>query len=258
MLKVKNLYKSFALQSAKPILNNISLSLEKGDFCIIIGSNGSGKSTLLKTILGIYTPDQGKIWLDQKDITPYPVYKRAKYMSCVFQDILNGTISDMTVMENLSLAWMRGRSATFRTHKKNLQLFSERLALLNMHLENYLHTPTQNLSGGQRQAIAFIMATLHSPHLLLLDEHCSALDPKSSHHIMESTSQMIERFNITTLMVTHNLKDAVKFGNRLIMMHQGKIVLDVRDEAKRALTTDKLLALFHQHEDELLTGEMLS
>lgn len=249
MLKLKHIYKSFALQSIKPILNNISLSLEKGDFCVVIGSNGSGKSTLLKTILGDYLPDRGRIWLNKKNITHLPAYKRARNISCVFQDVLNGTVSDMTVMENLSLAFIREHGATFRTYKKNQPIFKEHLRLLNMGLENHLATFTRNLSGGQRQAIAFIMATLGSPDLLLLDEHCSALDPKSSHHIMESTMHIIEKFNITTLMVTHNLRDAIKYGNRLIMMYQGKIVLDVKDQAKQNLSTDKLLSLFHQHEE---------
>ncbi|MDF3055347.1 MAG: transporter ATP-binding protein, partial [Gammaproteobacteria bacterium] len=174
MLILKNIHKSFRLQNARPVLDNISFTLQKGEFCMMIGSNGSGKSTLLKTILGEHLPDKGNIQLNQHDITRLPIYKRAKHISCVFQDILQGTVSNMTVMENLSLAFMRERSATLSTHTKNQALFIERLRLLNMGLEHRLHSPAADLSGGQRQAIAFTMATLHSPYLLHLDEHCSA------------------------------------------------------------------------------------
>jgi putative ABC transport system ATP-binding protein len=253
MLKLANITKSFNVQQARPVLDNLSLSLNKGEFCVVIGSNGSGKSTLLKTILGEYQPDKGSIELNGKNITRTPVHQRAKHISCVFQDVLRGTVSDMTVMENLSLANMRVRSATFKSHKKSQTFFKERLSLLNMGLENRLHTEAFDLSGGQRQAIAFTMATLQNPDLLLLDEHCSALDPKSSQHIMDSTTRIIEQSHITTLMVTHNLRDAIAHGTRLIMLHQGKIVLDVRGDEKEQLTTEQLLALFHQHEDKLLT-----
>lgn len=253
MLTLEHIYKLFRLQSSKPVLNDISLSLEEGEFCVIIGSNGSGKSTLLKTILGEHQPDTGNVWLKGKNITRQPIYKRAKNISCVFQDVLRGTISDLTVMENLSLAYIRERSATLRTHRKNEALFKEHLSRLNMGLEDRLYTPTSNLSGGQRQAIAFTMATLRSPNLLLLDEHCSALDPKSSKHIMERTAHIIKQSNITTLMVTHNMRDAVAHGDRLIMLHQGKIVLDVKGAEKQRLNTEALLTLFHQHEDRLLT-----
>lgn len=253
MLQIINLSHCFAGQS-HPVLNNISLTLKKGDFCIVIGSNGSGKSTFLKTLSGEYMPDSGKIFLNEKNITNQSIYQRAKNISCVFQDVLRGTISDMTVAENLSLAQMRTGNASFKSYRQHQHLFQERLAFLNMGLEKYLNTFCSSLSGGQRQAIAFIMATLHSPNLLLLDEHCSALDPKSSHHIMENTAALIAQFQITTLMVTHNLSDALKYGNRLLMIHQGKIVFDVSGAAKQALTMEHLLQLFHNYEDRLLRG----
>jgi len=255
MLRINDLYKSFALQSPKPILQGISITLEKGDFCVVIGSNGSGKSTLLKTILGEYLADHGEIFLNNQNISRLPMYLRAQKISCVFQDVLRGTIGEMTVAENLSLALMRERHATLTSHNKHNDLFMQRLSLLNMGLEKYLRTPTQSLSGGQRQAIAFIMATLCPPELLLLDEHCSALDPKSSQHIMASTAQIIQQLNISTLMVTHNLRDAVKYGNRLVMIHRGKIVFDVCGTAKNLLTTELLLNLFHEYEDRYLAGE---
>jgi len=254
MLQVSHLYQSFPSQS-QPVLNDISLTLQKGDFCVIIGSNGSGKSTFLKALLGEYFPDQGEIYLNNHNITRIPLYQRAQNISCVFQDVTRGTIADMTVAENLSLAQMRARNATFKSYYHYQQLFAERLAFLNMGLEQYLQMICGSLSGGQRQAIAFIMATLHSPALLLLDEHCSALDPKSSQHIMENTASLIAKLQITTLMVTHNLRDALKYGNRLLMIHQGKIVFDVSGAEKQKLTMEYLLNLFHTHEDRLLLGE---
>lgn len=254
MLKITNLHQSFPGQT-QPILRGISLSLNAGDFCIIIGSNGSGKSTLLKTLLGEYTPDAGEIQLQQKNITRLPLYQRAKHISCVFQDVLRGTVADLSVAENLSLAFIRAKTATFKPYNQHQTLFNERLAFLQMGLENYLHAPCATLSGGQRQAVAFVMATLHLPDLLLLDEHCSALDPKSSQHIMSSTAEFIAQFRITTLMVTHNLRDALKYGNRLLMLHQGRIVFDVSGAEKQRLTMEHLLSLFHRHEDELLMGK---
>lgn len=253
MLQINQLQHTFPGQSS-PVLHDISLSLQAGEFCIIIGSNGSGKSTLLKTLLGEYIPDVGSIYLNNNNITQLPLYQRAKYISCVFQDVLRGTVSAMTVAENLSLSYMRSRSASLKPYHQYQELFKQRLAYLHMGLENYLSTPCASLSGGQRQAIAFIMATLHSPDLLLLDEHCSALDPKSSRHIMESTAQFIAEFHITTLMVTHNLRDALTYGSRLIMVHQGRIVFDVNGAEKQALTLQRLLDLFHRHEDQLLMG----
>ncbi len=253
MLQITNLYQSFPGQPA-PILRGISLALQPGDFCVIIGSNGSGKSTFLKTLLGEYTPDKGKIVLNGRNVTRLPLYRRAKQISCVFQDVLRGTISDMTVAENLSLAFIRTKTASFKFYNQHQALFTQRLAYLNMGLERYLSTRCATLSGGQRQAVAFVMATLHSPDLLLLDEHCSALDPKSSHHIMQTTANFIAQHHITTLMVTHNLHDALHYGNRLIMIHQGRIVFDVSGAEKQQLTLEQLLALFHQHEDQMLTG----
>lgn len=253
MLQINNLSQSFPGQS-HPILDNISLTLKKGDFCVIIGSNGSGKSTFLKALLGENFPDSGEIFLNGKNITREPLYQRAKNISCVFQDVLRGTISDMTVAENLSLAQMRARSASLKSYLPHQHLFTQRLVFLEMGLEKHFHTLCGSLSGGQRQAVAFIMATLHAPDLLLLDEHCSALDPKSSHHIMENTAALIEQLQITTLMVTHNLRDALKYGNRLLMIHQGKIVFDVSEAEKKLLTMERLLQLFHDHEDRLLTG----
>ncbi len=254
MLQIKNLSKTFAGHS-QPTLSSISLTLQTGDFCMVIGSNGSGKSTLLKILLGEYAADTGKIRLGDQDIFKQPLYQRGKYISGVFQDVVRGTIADMTVSENLSLAYMRGRKATFGSYRQYQHVFMQHLSSLQMDLEKKLNTLCRELSGGQRQAIAFTMATLHSPQLLLLDEHCSALDPKSSQHIMESTAQLIQQKNITTLMVTHHLPDAIKHGNRLIMIHKGNIVFDVSGTEKKALTITQLLQRFHHHEDSLLMGE---
>jgi len=255
MLTIQHLSHTFPGQPA-PILHNLSLSLAEGDFCVIIGSNGSGKSTLLKTLLGEYIPQRGEIQLANKNITALPLYQRANYISCVFQDVSRGSISEMTVAENLSLALMRTRQARYKPYKKHRLLFHSHLAQLKMGLENHLDTPCQALSGGQRQAVAFAMATLCPPQLLLLDEHCSALDPKSSAHIMTSTAAFIAQTRITTLMVTHNLQDALRYGNRLLMLHQGQIVCDVQSEEKQRLSLAHLLQLFHQHEDQLLLGSV--
>lgn len=254
MLKIQHLTQSFPGQPS-PVLNNLSLALEAGDFCVVIGSNGSGKSTLLKTLLGEYPTKVGNIFLHDKNISHQPLYQRAKNISAVFQDVLRGTIAEMTVAENLNLALMRTRKATFKPYTKHHALFARHLSHLQMGLENYLDTPCQSLSGGQRQAVAFAMATLHSPRLLLLDEHCSALDPKSSRHIMENTAQFIQRFAITTLMVTHNIRDALTYGNRLVMLHQGEIVFEASGVDKQRLSKEYVLQLFHRHEDEMLLGD---
>lgn len=248
MLQLKNLSKSFS-SDCKPILQNLSLYLKEGDFCVLLGNNGSGKSTLLKTISGEYTADSGKIVLNQKEITPLSMDKRATFISSVSQDVNKGTVQELTLLENLSLSLMRGKKASFFSFARTKNALQEKIASFNLGLEHHINTPLMALSGGQKQIIATVMATLCRPQLLLLDEHCSALDPKAQSLLMDFTAKIIQQQNITTLMITHHLQDALTYGNRLIMINNGKVIIDMDHQQKKALSHSKLLSLFHDDED---------
>nr|WP_228099278.1 MULTISPECIES: ATP-binding cassette domain-containing protein [unclassified Granulicatella] len=226
-------------------LKNISLNIEKGDFITVIGGNGAGKSTLLNALAGTFFLDSGKIIIDEQDVTQLPEHKRAKQISRVFQDPSLGTAPRMTILENMALAYRRGKKRTLKrghSHDEK-EFFKQQLASLNLNLETRLESEVGVLSGGQRQAIALIMATLHSPELLLLDEHTAALDPKTQRMIMELTHQIIKNNHLTSLMITHHLPDALHYGNRLIVLHRGEIVKDFNEEEKKALHVTDLYEL---------------
>ncbi|MDE6659087.1 MAG: ABC transporter ATP-binding protein [Eubacterium sp.] len=248
MLEIKNVYKTFnpGTVNEKRALNGIDLTLNEGDFVTVIGGNGAGKSTMLNMIAGVYPVDSGTITIDGQDVTKLPEYKRAKFLGRVFQDPMNGTAADMQILENLALASRRGKFRTLApgVSKKEKAGYIELLKSLDLGLETRLTSKVGLLSGGQRQAITLLMATLKKPKLLLLDEHTAALDPKTAHKVLELTTKIVERDNLTTVMITHNMKDAIAIGNRLIMMNDGKIIYDVSGEEKKKLTTADLLEKF--------------
>lgn len=248
MLKVNCISKVFnaGTVNEKVALSNVSLKLEEGDFVTLIGGNGAGKSTLLNCIAGVYPIDKGSIIVDGMDITKLPEHKRAPFLGRVFQDPMMGTAANMGIEENLALAFRRGQRRGLRwgISNKERQLYREMLKTLELGLENRLSTKVGLLSGGQRQALTLLMETLKKPKLLLLDEHTAALDPKTAEKVLELTEQFIEESNLTTLMVTHNMRDAIRYGNRLIMMHDGQIILDIKGEEKRKLTIEDLLKRF--------------
>lgn len=250
MLDIKNVEKTFnpGTINEKKALCDISLHLDKGDFVTVIGGNGAGKSTMLNMVAGVYPVDHGRVVIDGVDVTRLPEYKRAKYLGRVFQDPMTGTAADMQIEENLALAARRGKRRTLRlgiTAKERAE-YKELLKILGLGLENRLTAKVGLLSGGQRQALTLLMATLMSPKVLLLDEHTAALDPKTAKKVLEITDEIVARNNLTTLMITHNMHDAIQYGNRLIMMHEGRIVVDVRGEEKKQLTIEQLLQLFEQ------------
>ena len=248
MLKVDNIFKTFnaGTINEKRALNGLSLHLQPGDFVTVIGGNGAGKSTLLNSVSGAYGVDEGKIIIDGVDVTHLPEYKRAKYIGRVFQDPMMGTAATMQIEENLALAARRGKMRTLRPGitAKEREQYKEQLKILDLGLENRLTAKVGLLSGGQRQALTLLMATLQKPKLLLLDEHTAALDPKTAAKVLEATQRIVEANNLTTLMITHNMRDAITYGNRLIMMSDGKVVVDVSGEEKKNLTVEQLLALF--------------
>ena len=250
MLQVEKMVKSYTTE-LPPILNGLSLSLAPGDFCVIIGSNGSGKSTLLKALSGESTIDSGRIIINGNDVTSLSFSERAKVISSVSQNTALGTIGEMTLMENLILSQLRGEKATFKLIKRNDVRLRKKVLALNPGLAPFLEKPLSSLSGGQRQMIATIMATLNNPALLLLDEHCSALDPKTQKTVMAFTASIIEKCGTTAIMVTHDLADALHYGNRLVMLQAGKIALDVKAEEKTALSFADLFALFQSTEGAL-------
>ena len=249
MLKLENISLTFnpGTVNEKKALTDLSLHLEKGDFVTILGSNGAGKSTLFNTIAGTYTPDSGKVYLDGKDITALPDYKRSKEIGRLFQDPLKGTAPNMTIEENLALAYLRAnhtKSPFSMVSKSDRAEFREKLAMLNLGLEECMDQPVGLLSGGQRQALTLLMATLVTPKILLLDEHTAALDPGTAEVVLELTKKIVAENNITCLMVTHNLASSLALGNRTIMMANGRIVLDIGDEERKGLTVDDLLVRF--------------
>ena len=250
MLKIDNISKTFnkGTINEKLALDDLSITINDGDFITVIGGNGAGKSTLLNAICGTIIVDNGSIVLDGKEITKLGEAKRAKYLGRVFQDPMMGTCADMSVEENLALAIRRGktRSLKWGMPKKDREAFVSALAKLDLGLEERLSSKVGLLSGGQRQAITLLMATLNRPELLLLDEHTAALDPKTAEKVLYLTKQIVEGGNITTLMITHNMQDAITYGNRLIMMNAGKIIYDVSGEEKKSLTVKALLEKFEQ------------
>ena len=250
MLEIKNVYKTFnaGTVNQKVALNGLDLTLEDGDFVTVIGGNGAGKSTMLNAVAGVWPIDMGKILIDGRDITRLPEHKRAKYIGRVFQDPMMGTAATMGIDENLALAARRGASRTLRPgiSKKEREGYRAQLASLGLGLETRMTSKVGLLSGGQRQAITLLMATLKKPKLLLLDEHTAALDPKTAAKVLELSEKIVQEHHLTTLMITHNMKDAIKYGNRLIMMYEGRIIYDVRGEEKRALHVSDLLARFEQ------------
>lgn len=254
MLEIRNVYKTFnaGTVNEKTALNGLNLKLEDGDFVTVIGGNGAGKSTMLNAVAGVWPVDEGQILIDGLDVTRLSEYKRAKYLGRVFQDPMNGTAATMGIDENLALAMRRGEKRTLRvgiTGKERDQ-YRELLKTLGLGLEDRMTSKVGLLSGGQRQALTLLMATLKKPKLLLLDEHTAALDPKTAAKVLESTEMIIRRDKLTTMMITHNMRDAIAHGNRLIMMMDGKIIIDIKGEAKKKLTVEDLM-----HEFENVSGE---
>ena len=259
MLELKNLYKTFnaGTVNEKRAIDGLDLTLEDGDFVTIIGGNGAGKSTTLNLIAGVFPADQGSIILDGVDITRLPEHKRAKYLGRVFQDPMMGTAATMGIEENLALANRRGQRRTLRPGitAQEREKFRKQLAALGLGLEDRMTSKVGLLSGGQRQALTLLMATLKKPRLLLLDEHTAALDPKTADKVLQITEEIVARDKLTTLMVTHNMKHAIQYGNRLIMMDAGKVVVDIRGEKKKNLTVRDLLEKFKIDNDRMLLSE---
>ena len=250
MLELKNIYKKFNAGTIdeKVLFEDFNLHIKPGEFVAIVGSNGSGKTTALNIISGDVKPDSGLVILDGKDITKQKNYQRAAKIARVFQNPSMGTSPSMTIMENMSIADNKGRcyGLTKGLNTKRRDFYRSQLELLGMGLENRMETPTGALSGGQRQALALIMATMKTPTLLLLDEHTAALDPKSSDIVMMLTDKVVKEKRITTLMVTHNLRYAVEYGTRAVMMHEGGIVLDISGEEKQQHSIDDYLKIFNE------------
>ena len=264
MLQINDIYKTFnaGTINEKRALQGVTLHLKPGDFVTVIGGNGAGKSTLMNTVSGAYPVDEGKILIDGKDVTHLPEYTRAKYIGRVFQDPMMGTAATMQIEENMALAARRGRVRTLLPGitGKERKFYKEQLKILDLGLEDRLTAKVGLLSGGQRQALTLLMAALQKPKLLLLDEHTAALDPKTAAKVLDATQRIVEKDNLTTLMITHNMRDAIAYGNRLIMMYDGRIAVDVSGEEKKNLTVEQLLNLFSQvsgsneANDKLLLG----
>jgi len=251
MLELSGIHKTFNIGTIneKKALVDVNLKVEEGDFITVIGGNGAGKSTMLNIIAGVFTPEEGRIVIDGADVTKMPEYKRASMVGRVFQDPMVGTAGNMNIEENLALANRRGsrRGLRWNIKKEEREFFKEKLKMLDLNLEDRLTTKVGLLSGGQRQALTLLMATLKKPKVLLLDEHTAALDPKTASKVLSLTDELTGSQNITTIMITHNMKDAIKYGNRLIMMMGGSIIYDVKGEEKANLTVQDLLAKFEQN-----------
>ena len=254
MLELKNIYKTFnaGTVNEKMALRGLNLTLEDGDFVTVIGGNGAGKSTMLNAIAGVWPVDQGQILIGDADVTKLPEYKRAKYLGRVFQDPMTGTAATMEIQENLALALRRGDSRTLKAGitKKEHAKYREMLATLGLGLEDRMTSKVGLLSGGQRQALTLLMATLVKPKALLLDEHTAALDPKTAATVLEATDRIVSENHLTTIMVTHNMRDAIAHGNRLIMLNDGQVMLDIKGEEKKNLTVEDLLHKFEEASGE--------
>ena len=250
MLKIENVYKTFnaGTVNEKVALQGLNLHLKEGDFVTVIGGNGAGKSTMLNAVTGVFGVDSGNVLINGVDVTHLPEFKRAKYIGRVFQDPMMGTAATMQIEENLALAARRGKPRTLRIGitKAEREEYREKLKILDLGLEDRMTAKVGLLSGGQRQALTLLMATLQKPKLLLLDEHTAALDPKTAAKVLDATQKIVEKDHLTTLMITHNMRDAIAYGNRLIMMYNGHIVVDVSGEEKKNLTVEQLLNLFSQ------------
>ena len=249
-LELKNIHKTFnpGTINEKAALNGVDLMLEDGDFVTIIGGNGAGKSTMLNAIAGVWPIDEGSIVIGGTDVTSLPEHKRATYLGRVFQDPMTGTAATMSIDENMAIAARRGKKRTLKwgVTKSEKEQYKELLKTLDLGLEERLTTKVGLLSGGQRQAVTLLMASIQKPELLLLDEHTAALDPKTAAKVLSLSDKIIEEHHLTALMVTHNMKDAIAHGNRLIMMHEGRIIYDVRGEEKKKLKVSDLLAKFEE------------
>ena len=262
MLELKNIHKPFnpGTVNEKHALRGIDLHLEKGDFVTIIGSNGAGKSTLFNAVAGTFLPDSGSVILDGQDITRLPDHKRSKFIGRMFQDPLKGTAPNMTIEENLALAYLRAshrKSPFSMISEKDRKDFRERLSMLELGLEDRMKQPVGLLSGGQRQALTLLMATLVTPKLLLLDEHTAALDPATADKVLSLTKSIVAEHNITCLMITHNISSALSLGNRTIMMSQGRIVLETAGAERDNMTQEKLLQLFREKASEALETDRI-
>jgi len=250
MIELLNVRKVFNPKTVNEnvAIRGLNLKIEKGEFVAVIGSNGAGKSTMLNLIAGILQPDGGSVLANGKDITALPDYARASFIGSVFQDPLSGTAKSLSIEENMAIALKRGQGRWFRkgVNRRNRQLFAEKLATLGLGLENRLKTNAGLLSGGQRQCLTLLMAVMANPEILLLDEHTAALDPKTAELVMNLTAKLVSEMNLTCLMVTHNMKQAVEYGSRIIMMHGGEVVVDVSGEKRKGLTVADLMRMFEK------------
>ena len=251
MLEIKNVYKTFnaGTINEKKALQGLNLTLKDGEFCTVIGGNGAGKSTMMNAVAGVWPVDSGAILVDGVDISGLCEYQRASMLGRVFQDPMTGTAADMQIVENLALAARRGSRRSFLkwgVPKAEYETYRELLKTLDLGLEDRMTTKVGLLSGGQRQALTLLMATLKKPKLLLLDEHTAALDPKTAAKVLDATQRIVEKDHLTTMMITHNMRDAIAYGNRLVMMYDGHIVVDVSGDEKKHLTVEQLLNLFSQ------------
>ena len=264
MLDINHIAKTFnpGTITEKKALTDCDLHLKAGDFVTVIGGNGAGKSTMLNAVSGAFLVDRGSILIDGVDVTRLPEFKRAKYLGRVFQDPMTGTAATMTIEENLALAYRRGKRRTLRwgVTAKERDLYRDELKTLELGLEDRMSSKVGLLSGGQRQALTLLMATLQKPKLLLLDEHTAALDPKTAQKVLHLTRKLVSEHHLTALMVTHNMKDALQYGNRTIMMHEGRIILDIGQETKERLKVEDLLQMFEKasgsglNNDRMLLG----
>lgn len=262
LLTLSNIHKTFEKGTVNEnhVLRGLDLKIEQGDFISVIGGNGAGKSTLLNSIAGVVSIDEGDVLLEEKSIRKESVAQRSKDISRVFQDPRMGTASNLSIEENMAIAYLRGKKRSLfkkSVTEKDRMLFKTSLTDLGLGLENRLKTDASFLSGGQRQALTLAMATLVRPKILLLDEHTAALDPKTSDMVMQLTKKIVEEQQLTTLMITHNMEHAIEFGNRLIMLFHGKIVVDVKAEEKKNLTVAELMELFHKNGGQVLAEDAL-
>ncbi len=261
MLEIENANVVFNAKTVneKRALKDFSYEIEDGDFITVIGSNGAGKSTLMNAVSGSLALDSGRIILDGKDITHFKEHKRARFIGRLFQDPLKGTAPNMTIEENLGLAYSRGKKRTLNIgiSKKDLSLFRERLELLGLGLEDRMKTPVGLLSGGQRQALTLLMATIVTPKLLLLDEHTAALDPVTAKKVMEITDEIVKNDKITTLMITHNIASALAFGNKTLVLSQGELLMDITGEERKNMTVESLMQLYSKTASDSLSDKMV-